>query len=628
MTPKNWILNDKLLGQLMFLVLFFLSLFFYLERTIFVDPCYAVFNLFYYRDYVSEADRYAAVIPQTLALLAIQMNLPLRIILAVYSMSFILLYYLVFLVIAYGFKLSRLALAVPLVLLLGVKYSFYWISTETHQALVYTVLFYAFLTYSLTLRPGWFTWLFRLTVATGILLLCFYSHPVAMFPVLFVLGFFVIGNKLWLKPDGYILGGIIVALAVFKYLTSSPSGYESIYFRGFGEFFERLGFLFKSESLLFLKSKILNIYLFSMIIFLVTAAWYVVKKQYLKLAYYLVSLLLFSLILFNTFDIFYYPFIQEKNLMGLNVFLLIPFLKDVVFPSGKGRLIMQYFLVLVFIFAVAHVVSGSRFFRERLAYIQSLVNTARHFPEKKFIIRESMIDRERLNVNWALAPETLILSSLDGPDSSVSMYINDTYGKVQEDLRLDDSLLFICAPWAQILEIRKLNKHYFNLKHSPYRVLTEKDFVRGTGITVYTNRFDDKSFCAGKDSFRTDSSGNSYFVLNSEFSPGYYGSYAGLTKHPSVLLTAMVRISPLEKIPVKGLNLVISKEQNQVVLEYFNSGLEQPDTLKIGQWTTLMVTGLVSSHDPNDQLKVYLWNPAKKKVAMDDLEISYQVVRP
>jgi len=31
--------------------------------------------------------------------------------------------------------------------------------------------------------------------------------------------------------------------------------------------------------------------------------------------------------------------------------------------------------------------------------------------------------------------------------------------------------------------------------------------------------------------------------------------------------------------------------------------------------------------DPADQLKIYLWNPEKKKVGMDDLEISYKVLR-
>ncbi|MEI6435812.1 MAG: hypothetical protein WCP32_13280 [Bacteroidota bacterium] len=626
MSVKNFVLNNKLIGQLMFLVLFILAIIFYLERTIFVDPCYAVFNILYYCDYISEAGRYAAVIPQTLALLAIKMNLPLKVILGIYSFSFILLYYLIFLVIAYVFKLDRIALAVPLVLLLGVKYSFFWISTETHQALVYTILFYSFLTWSLTFRPGIVTSLIRLIFATGILLLCFYSHPVSLFTVLFVLGFFVTDNKLWLKPDGYILGAVIIILSIIKFMNGVSTGYESFYFKGFGAFFERFGYILGSESLKFLKDQILNIYLFPLILFLGTTAWYIVMKQYLKLAYYLVSLTLFAIILFTTFDIWYYPFIQEKNLMGLNIFILIPFLKDVIFTTKKKKLIAQGFLILALIFAGFHIIIASFFYKDRLAYINNLINSARRYPEKKFIISETMVDRDRLNVNWALATETLMLSSLEGPDSSVSIYINDQYGKIKEGANLNDSLLFICAPWAKELDIRRLNKRYFNLEHSAYRILSENDLVMGNEIPFYSNRFDDPSFRTDKERCLTDSSGNSFFELKSEFSPGFYGKYSDLSKRPSIMITASVRVFPFEKLNSKWLNLVITREQNQVVFDYHNSWIQKQDTLKMNQWNTLTVSGLVRSKNSNDQLKVYLWNPEKKRVGMDDFQINYRTV--
>ncbi len=610
----------------MFLVLFLMALLFFMERTLFVDPCYAVFNLIYYRDYVIEAGRIAAVAPQTLALLAIKLNLSLKVILGLYSISFVLLYYIVFLVIAYGFGLDRLALAVPLVLILGVKYSYFWISTETHQALVYTILFYAFLTWSRRFKPGVFFWILRLVVATGILFLCFYSHPVSLFTVLFVLGFFVIENKLWLKPDGYLLGGIIVALAVFKFYTSSATGYESFFFRGFGEFFERFGYVLHSESFRFLKANILKVYLFSMILFLVTTWWYVAMKQYLKLAYYLVSLLLFSLILFTTFNIWFLPFIQEKNLMGLNIFLLIPFLRDVVFSGEKKRLAAQGLLILMFLAAIIHVTVASSFYRNRIAYLRTLISSTRQFSEKKFIIGEPMVDREKINVNWALAPETLLLSSLQGPDSSVSIYINDAYGKIAEGTKLDDSLLFICAPWAKELEIRRLNKRYFNLEHSAYRTLSEKDMVQGKEISFYMNRFDDPYLRARDKNCLTDSSGNAFYLLKSEFSPGFYGKYSDLSKRQAVLITVSVRVFPFEQLNSKWLNLVISKEQNQVVLDYHRSGLDKPDTLKLNQWNTLTVSGIVRSSDTRDQLKIYLWNPEKKRVGMDDFSITYKVL--
>jgi len=330
--------SDLLIGHLMFAVLFLLAAFFYLERTLFVDPCYAVFNLTYFRDFVVPAGRSASVFPQLPALLALSHGLPLRTVLFIYSLSFILLYYLVFVVIAHLFRLRRLALAVPLILVLGVKDSFFWISTETHQALVYTILFYAFLTWSLTFRKGAVAAIVRLVVAAGLLWLCFYSHPVALFTVLFVLGYCMLENRGWNKPDGYVLAAVIAGLAVYKFLTSESQGYEGFFFRGFGEFFDRVGYVFHSESFRFLRHNLLTLYLFPLVIFLYTIVRYILRKAFWRLGWYVGYFVLFALVLFTTFDLWFYPFIQEKNLMPLNLVVLIPFLKELNPTARPGRI--------------------------------------------------------------------------------------------------------------------------------------------------------------------------------------------------------------------------------------------------------------------------------------------------
>ncbi len=623
MKAPKILLNDKWLGQLMFLVLFVLAAVFYLERTLFVDPCYALFNLFYYHDFVAEAGRHAAVLPQSLPLLAIRLGLPLRAVMMLYSVSFILLYYLVWLLIAYGFRLERIALAVPLVLVLGVKYSFFWISTETHQALVYTVLFYAFLEWSYGLPRTLPTALLRLAGGTAILLTAFYTHPIALFTVLFALGFHVVDRKLWLKPDGYLLGAAIVAVALYKYLTSNPTGYESTYFRGFADFFNRIGELFASGSFQFMRRKLFNIYLVPMAIFFATVVWYIMRKQYLKLAYYLAVSLLFSLVLFTTFDIWYLPFIQEKNLMGLMLLLLIPFLKDVL-PAGDSKGKIPHFIVLlIFVSGTVHVVAGSAWHLDRVRYIRETVQELRKFPEKKFVIPESLVNRERLAVNWAFGPETLLASALDGADSCASVYIDDPFGKLSDSTDYRDTLRYICAPWAKHLEVRQLDRRFFNLRNSAFRVLNEKDMVKGNDIVFYENRFDDPRLQHGTDSLRSDTAGNRFLVTTTEFSPGFYGRYADVSTNPALLITASVRLCAMEPADAKNLNLIISRERNNTVYEYYMAGVK-PDSLLPGRWNRIEVSGIVRSSDPGDQLKIYLWNPGKKAIGMDDLRVAYR----
>jgi len=615
-------IDFKLLGHGAFLVLFFLAVFFYLERTLYVDTNYMAFNLLYYKDFFCSGQRYASQIPQVLPLLAIGFHLPLKVVLALFSVSFILLYYLVFLIIAYVFKDDKLALAVPLVVLLGVKYSFFWTVTETHQALAYTVLLISFLNYSQKMRPGTKIFLLKLMIATGIIFLCFFSHPVAFFPVLFILGYFLIDQKLWKKSFVYILTAILVAMMIIKVFIVPANPYDSEIYCEFFSVFDRISHLQKSESLLFFYNEIFNIYLFSLIIFIVTCSFYIGKKQYFKLTFYLVSIIGFLLVIFLTFTKWYYPFIQEKNIVPLNILLLIPFINEVVFSSNRLNIIKQIFLVLLFAVSVAHVIIASGFYTNRLAYLRDLITMTKQFPEKKFIIDKKYIDINQVNVLWAFATESLLLSSLDGPDSSRSIYIPNHVEEIKTKVNLKDPTLFICVPWYRHLIAGKMDKHYFNLENSAYRIISLNDFYTKNRTIIYTNNFDQQLKKINKN-YDRDSSGNSRYVLTSEFGPGMTKKLSQLTNQKSILLTAIVKVLPREEVGFRSLMLVISKEQGGVISNYFNSYGTEPYILKPGTWATLTVSGVLNNTDIKDKIKVYLWNPEKKKFLLDDYVIYF-----
>ncbi len=625
---KQYNINtERWTGQLMFLVLFVLAALFYLERTVFLDPCYAVFNILYYRDYITEAERYTAVLPQTLVLAAMHLQLPLKLLLMLYSLSFIILYYVVYLIITYLFRLERIALAIPLLLVTGVKYSFYWISTETHQALVYTILLFAFLKWSGKLEAGWRALTIRAVAGTGIIMLGFYAHPVAFFTIIFTLVYVIFDERSWRKPDLYFLAMAALMLALIKYLTSSPTGYEGIFFNGFGDFFTRLGNLSESGSLKFLNLKLFNIYLFPLIIMISTIIWHIIRKQFLKLALYVSAIAFFLLIIFTTFNFPFRHFIQEKNIMGLNIFLLIPFLNEVSFGKKQGNRWMLVFLIVMFVAGSIHVIAGSAFHRERLNYIRKLITVARGLPEKKFILNENLVDHETLSVNWGLAPETLILSSLESPDSSLTIYINDASGKLRSNPDHTDTTLLICAPWVQELTTTLLNKKYFNIDHSGYRFLTEKDFASGPVCRFFREDYQHYSPGGKNETCRIDSTGNRYLHTNQEFKGFYRGDYEKITQKPAALITAAVRVRTDTALPAGALSLVATRQRDQQVFTYYTSRDSQNDTLQPHQWITLTVSGAFYAKDRGTQLHFYLWNPAKCAVDIDDVQISWQWMR-
>lgn len=616
----------RVIGNLMFLILFILAAVFYLERSVFLDPGYLVFNILYYNDFVTGSGRIAVVFPQAPAVAAMHLNLPLKSILFIFSISFILLYYIVYLIISYLFRLDKIAVAVPLLLVTGIKYSFFWISTETHQALVYSILLFAFLKWTKNLEPGPKRLFIKLVPGILIILLGFLSHPIAFFTNMFILVYAIIDQNSWKRIDLYILSASTLGLAVIKYFTSGNAGYEGIFFSGFGEFFERITRLSESGSLQFLNYKLFNIYLVSLIITIATTTWYIIRKEFLKLVFYLASVTLFLLIIFTTFNQPFIHFIHEKNIMGVHVFLLIPFLNDLSFRKEKANEWMKVFIFLMFLAGVTQVVMGSAFHRDRIAYIRKLISVARQFPEKKFILDESLVEPDLLRVNWGLAVESMLLSSLESRDSSVSIYLDDAAGKVSKDLNFSDTTLFICTPWYQNLSTTQLNPRYFNLRHSGYRFLTTMDFTTGPETFLVDENYEKLAVSPDGHGI-IDSAGNRCLRTKDEFSNFFMGDYEKNIPKSAAYISASVKIRPHSPVQPGSVGLVITQQINQKIYSYFSSMYQKNDSLIPGRFNSMKVAAIFYPKDQGTQLHCYLWNPGKLLLDIDDVKLSWHGMR-
>ncbi len=91
-------------GHIFFLVLLLFSVFFYRERMLYSDPAFFSFLVIDGNDYSVALGRWGTVLSQAIPLFALQHGVSLEHFLQLYSASFILVYYLVFLIIHYGFK--------------------------------------------------------------------------------------------------------------------------------------------------------------------------------------------------------------------------------------------------------------------------------------------------------------------------------------------------------------------------------------------------------------------------------------------------------------------------------------------------------------------------------------------
>ncbi|MBL4625584.1 MAG: hypothetical protein JKY42_10665, partial [Flavobacteriales bacterium] len=150
-------------AHLIFFMLFIFSLVFYLERVAFIDSSYHLFKLINAGSLTSEAGRYGAFLTKWPALVLINLGASLKLVMLVFSSWFIVWYYLIFLFITYVLKNEKTGIALALSLVAGYGNTFFHCVTETHQALVYCLLFYAWISNK-------FKWHVSIQISIGILL--------------------------------------------------------------------------------------------------------------------------------------------------------------------------------------------------------------------------------------------------------------------------------------------------------------------------------------------------------------------------------------------------------------------------------------------------------------------------
>ena len=143
----------KYLGHIGFWILLLLSVLFYKERILFNDTVFQFFKIVNFEKFNIEAMRYSTVITQIPVLIALKLNNGLRTLLMIYSISFVVVYYMVFILCIHVLKNPAAGIAILFSLIICITESFFHPCTETHQAIVYSILLYAILQYNF--NPKW-----------------------------------------------------------------------------------------------------------------------------------------------------------------------------------------------------------------------------------------------------------------------------------------------------------------------------------------------------------------------------------------------------------------------------------------------------------------------------------------
>jgi len=461
-TPEHWT------GLSALAVLLLLAGIFVFERMLYMDSAYQSFQIVQTGSFNVEAGRFTSALPQVLPLLGLKLSLPLYVVYILFSLSYVLLYGGLWAAGAYGLRQPTLSLAIPLVLLLGQREGFFHPMTEIQQGLVWNALLFVWLEAHKIRFPNLNRWLALSITLLGILLVgsC---HPVTLFTTFFLLVFYTLRNTGQARVD--LVSATLFTLVVhgIRIAMTDVQSYEGEHLAQllhtpdilslFGEIYSAEYFL-KQSLVLHLPALLLAAF----------ASWhYIEKKQWLRLTLMMGGMFAFLLIHLITYHRGDSDIMMEKNFLPWAFFWVIPYLADV---HNKLSIPVRNILVGgLLLWSLIGIYTHADRYEMRLLQLQQTLQESQKQDSRKMLLVANGKVQERLMVPWALSVESLILSSLDGPANSRSLFAVSSAEEARNLARNTQPDQWLFTNFWQINDPHALNPRYFKLPDQKYSVL-------------------------------------------------------------------------------------------------------------------------------------------------------------
>jgi hypothetical protein len=462
---KNKLLNSKncwfeVFGHLSFLCILFLSVWFYLERTLFGDCPSYIFSMITDHEWQFSFHRYTNIFLQAIPRLFIELGLPLKAVLISFSFSYVAFYYFLFLMCLYVIKNKVAAFAI-IVSVFGTQgHMFYQTISEVQMAIALSVILWAWLEYRSSVKREWL-WVL---VACILALLNYFSHPVWVFTVFFILGYFLISNNLWKDKWFYIILLFNIGLVLLKFIT--VNGYEAGQLKELHNYREHIAHLTQLFSFHYYFGY-WKLYFMNSVLFIMVSLFLVFKKKWLLFSYYFFAVCGFLLVHILAYALGESLEMMEKSFLPLTLLISLPFIDKMVFTSSKISIIGSLVLILWLIYIPFQLNYAARDFTHRLKYIDELVEECKGYNEDHFIINADTPDKERMRATWAYSIETLMYTTIKYPERPMTFYVDDNPPGMEERLKNPNTFLYL--GWYHYLDARKFNPKYFRWNYKGYR---------------------------------------------------------------------------------------------------------------------------------------------------------------
>jgi hypothetical protein len=462
--PQKKISGQKKLSQLpaiektvilvLFAILFLGSLFFNRERVLYSDSSFMLFRIINLSSLQPQEYRYGSFITQLFPLVGSKLHLPLSWIVLLYSASFNLFYLTVAAILVLRLKEYSLAILMSFYFTLFVSDTYYWITNEIHQAIAWMFLFFGLTFYFLKKHTS-----LLISIPAFLILgfLSIYTHPLILFPIVFLWVFFLLIKKIQFNTATFIFSSLLLVIIISKILLSFKSGhYDTDKLIGLREFsISKTWHSFRSPFVIgFLKSCISNYWIVPILFF---AGIYsaIRQKKYRQVIWVIICSLVYFAAMSITFSNFL-TFYTESELMPLTIILTSLFVYYTI-PFLKPKIVLLT-LSGIFFTRLVYIGYASEKFTERKNWLYSNLETMRNKNIKKgLIFRQEMKQKEYLSV-WAVPQESMIASAMSDDEPTLTFVV----GGINElKTRLPRNNKQILDAY-QVWDIGSLNKNYFS----------------------------------------------------------------------------------------------------------------------------------------------------------------------
>jgi len=444
------------------LILTVFSLYFYKERTLFLDTAYYLFRMSLDGSFNIELNRWAALLPEILPLMSMYFQLPVAWVLISFSLSFWLIFSFVFYLCVYKLKSPESGIAIVLGFTLFLRQSYFHSVTETHQAVVYSILLYAWLMYANPERRFLYAGLAFIISLAG-----FFSHPVSLFMQVFAIAYACINRNLF-KNAG--IGFVLVFLGMLyiaKVVMTNPDTYEGGFFTEVKRLPELLPSLLTSHGVQHIRNDFFKMYIWPAIMGCTLVFVYGTQKKWLHLLLFTFGsgfFLMITLAAYNQGDA---VIMTEKNYMPFAVFLVLPFARDFLLYVHKSAFLnyskLVFFTLLLCMGIVSIFLQGEKQIR-RTHWLKCMIdNTKAMGIQKSYVLKDNYE-----GITWALSHETLWYSSLlYGKDQVATVYSTATLESLPPDIIYDD--LYLSTQFWTVYSVNSLHPTYFKFRPGQYQ---------------------------------------------------------------------------------------------------------------------------------------------------------------